>query len=286
MGKIAFLIGLATFFSIMALYSYLTFNRLESKLEEVKDQRKLLQRLKDNLARLGNQLMTLPLIKDVINLEDIELKLRMINVNMTGAQFVGIWSASTVAGVIMGIFSTRILPPYAVPFFVLVGFVLPGAILNNRTNWMKLKFERDFIVFAEKILMGCSGGIDVYTMLQRTSQGMDFLSNEVKRLVEDMQTNSTNKGAALDRFAMRLQNPTVNNFVNIIKNHEINGVGFYDELIDFIASLRATRSSKIEGIARKMESKLLFPVVLSILPAAFILLIIPFIIIVMGGLSQ
>lgn len=238
-----------------------------------------------DLARQTGQLMAkLPLFREVVNLNNIDLKLRMTGWKISAPEYLGLWVFSFGGSLIIAAMSSKVYPFYFTPLSIIIGFTLPGAILNNRVYLKKMRFDRDFIVFAEKVLVGCSGGIDFYTILLRTANGMGFLSEEIKRLVEDIKTNSTGKEKALDRFAIRLQNPIVNNFVRIIKNNEVNGVEFSKELEAFIERLRSSRDSKIEGIARKMESKILVVVVVSVLPATFILVIVPFAIIVMQGL--
>jgi tight adherence protein C len=118
-------------------------------------------------------------------------------------------------------------------------------------------------------------GLGFESAMARASQSNTGpLAQEMVRTLQEMQVG-VGRGEALRMFADRNDVPDLRHFVTAVLQAEHYGVPISHVLRDQAKELRAKRRQRAEEAARKLPLKLLFPLVLFILPPLFIILIGP-----------
>lgn len=270
--------SLTVLFLWLGLTGYLNRSRIQDALDKMSRGR-IRIRLVMALGRIGDRVARIPVLRDVINYRATGLQLEMAGLSLLAAEFYGLWAVSIAAGVILPSLADTLLFSHKLPAFikaviVLMGAVAPRAFLDNRVSSEQLRFNRDFIRFTEKVLIGVSSGFDFYQVIKRIKKHPGYLYKQIEIMREEIEA-LVSVDEALDRFADRLNNNMVYGFVNAIKHNIKYGISYGDALMEYVESLRARRQNMIEAIARQMESRLIIPIVLTVMPAAAVLILIP-----------
>jgi tight adherence protein C len=272
--------SLAVLFLWLGLTGYLNRSRIQDALDLDKvSRRRIGVRVVKALGRIGDRVAGVPVLRDVINYRATGLQLEMAGLSLSAAEFYGLWAVSIAAGLVLPSLADTLLFSHRLPVFikavmVLMGAVAPRAFLDSRVNNEQLRFNRDFIRYAEKVLIGVSSGFDFYQVLKRIKKHPGYLYRQIEIMREEIEA-LVSVDEALDRFADRLNNNMVYGFVNAIKHNIKYGISYGDALMEYVDSLRARRQNMIEAIARQMESKLIIPIVLTVMPAAVVLILVP-----------
>jgi tight adherence protein C len=118
-------------------------------------------------------------------------------------------------------------------------------------------------------------GLGFESAMARASQSNTGpLAQEMVRTLQEMQVG-VGRGEALRMLADRNDSPDLRHFVTAVLQAEHYGVPISHVLRDQASELRAKRRQRAEEAARKLPLKLLFPLILFILPPLFIILVGP-----------
>jgi tight adherence protein C len=112
------------------------------------------------------------------------------------------------------------------------------------------------------------------TMARASQSNTGPLAQEMVRTLQEMQVG-VGRGEALRMLADRNDVPDLRHFVTAVLQAEHYGVPISHVLRDQASELRAKRRQRAEEAARKLPLKLLFPLILFILPPLFIILVGP-----------
>lgn len=270
--------SLIVLFLWFGLTGYLNRSRIQDALDKMSRSR-IRIRLVKALGRIGDRVAGIPVLRDVINYRATGLQLEMAGLGLSAAEFYGLWAVCIAAGLVLPSLADTLLFSHKLPalikaVMVLMGAVAPRAFLDSRVNSEQLRFNRDFIRFAEKVLIGVSSGFDFYQVIKRIKKHPGYLYKQIEIMREEIEA-LVSVDEALDRFADRLNNIMVYGFINAIKHNIKYGISYGDALMEYVDSLRARRQNMIEAIARQMESKLIIPIVLTVMPAAVVLILVP-----------
>jgi tight adherence protein C len=160
----------------------------------------------------------------------------------------------------------------------MAGFYLPNL-------WLRLRISRR----REAILKGFPDALDLMVVCVEAGMGLDstitrvakeielnnsILSDELKLYNLEMRAGKLRKDA-LKNLAMRTDVDEVNNLVTLLLQTEKFGTSVGQALTVYSDTMRTQRFQRAEEMAAKIPTKLLFPLVLFIFPALFVVILGP-----------
>ncbi|RJX20383.1 MAG: hypothetical protein C4570_04010 [Ammonifex sp.] len=225
---------------------------------------------------LGRAVEHASFLRRVVSAEAVAKDLRRSGWRFSVQEFLGLWFGIGFASLLAAAVLVSARP--ALFFFAfplpLLGFALPRFILSQKAFEMQKQLEREFIVFVEKVAICVAAGVPLLKVLAQQSEGSGPLAAEAKIAVEEAAGGRLD--LALERFADRVNTETAHDFAASVGNALKHGSANLSEvLLAQSRETRRTRETRIEEAARKMETKVLIPVVLTVLPATTILLLGP-----------
>lgn len=165
-----------------------------------------------------------------------------------------------------------------------VGLFLPDLLLYNAA------LRRQ-----EKTSKGLADTLDILTVCVEAGQGFDSallrvaregegpMADEFARVLSEMQLG-TSRADAFSALGDRVSLPEVKNFVSAIVQADRLGIPIAKVLREQTSAMRVARRQKGEEKAQKVTVKILFPLLLCIFPALFVVIIGPGIIRMMTSL--
>jgi tight adherence protein C len=228
------------------------------------------------IGALGRSLERASFLRRFVSLESVEKDLRRSGWRFSVQEFLGLWfgvgfSSLLAAAVLISARPAFFL--YAL-LLLLLGFALPRLLLSQKASEMQKRLEKEFIVFVEKTAICVAAGVPLLRVLSQQAESSGPLAAEVKLAVEEAAGGRLD--LALERFANRVGTEAARDFAASVGNALRHGSSnLSDILLAQSREIRRAREIKIEEAARKMETKVLIPVVLAVMPAAAVLLLGP-----------
>lgn len=154
-------------------------------------------------------------------------------------------------------------------------FFLPDLLLYN------LSLRRQ-----DETSKGLADALDMLTVCVEAGQGFDSallqvsrniegpIAGEFARVISEIQLGSS-RGEAFSAMGSRIALPEVKNFTTALVQADRLGLPIGAVLREQTASMRLVRKQKAEEQAQKVTVKILFPLMLCILPALFVVVIGP-----------
>jgi tight adherence protein C len=171
-----------------------------------------------------------------------------------------------------------------VPAAVLLGYTLPDARLARQARARQLAVVNELPDTLDQMTICVEAGLGFDAALNRvarTSRGV--LGGELRRMLQDVQLGLP-RGEALDNLAARSDVAELRQFVHAILQAEKYGVPVAQVLRTQADEHREKRRSRAEERAMKIPVKLVFPLVLCILPTLFIVVLGPGLLRILHGL--
>ena len=156
-----------------------------------------------------------------------------------------------------------------------MGVSLPGLMLGSMARRRKSAIRRalvpslDMLALSAEAGLAFDGGIAQVILRWRNP-----LSDELRRLLLEFQMGRERR-QALRELARRTDLPDVARFVNAVIQADTLGVGLAKVLQDQALELRTKRRQRAEELARLAPVKMMFPMVLLIFPALFLIILGP-----------
>lgn len=189
---------------------------------------------------------------------------------LTGLRLVGSPSVLNLILLVLGIF---------------VGWFIPEGLLDSRINSRQTAVRLDLADTIDQIGVMVRAGLGIDAAIARASQSSDGpFAQELGRVVQDIRVG-VGRGVALNNMAERINVPELRGFVAALAQAEKLGVPVSDTLRIQSSEMRIKRRQMAEEQALKLPVKILFPMVLCILPALFIVLLGPAMIRIMDNLN-
>lgn len=214
--------------------------------------------------------------------EKLAWKLTLAGDPVTLSQLFAIWGGAVVA--LPLIFVLLIVAAGAAfgpqQFMLLVLIALIGAYLPNM--WLKSKAKQR----QKTILKLLPDAIDLLTTSVEAGLGIDAaldkvtekvrgpIAIEIRRVLRDMAMGSSRRDA-LRQFAERTQVPDIQQFVNALIQAEQMGVSLGQVIRVQADQMRVKRRQRAQAQAYKAPVKMVFPLVLFIFPAMFVVILGP-----------
>ncbi|MDY7001179.1 MAG: type II secretion system F family protein, partial [Thermodesulfobacteriota bacterium] len=199
------------------------------------------------------------------------------------------WGVKCALAVAMGLSlaGARFLAPVPAPaslmavgvtLFALIGFYLPEIWLKFRISKRKTRILHALPDALDLLVVCVESGMGLDQALTRVGREMRLagpeLSQELKVVNLELRAGKMRR-EALKNLALRVGLEDMNSLVTMLIQADAFGASVADTLRVYSDALRVKRCQRAEEAAAKLPVKLLFPLVLFILPALFVVILGP-----------
>jgi tight adherence protein C len=197
-----------------------------------------------------------------------------------------------VAGGLAGIAVGALLKPapliaaVAVGLLVFVGFVLPDSIVNRRVEERQKEVLRTLSDTLDLLTISVEAGLSLNAAIAQVVHNVPgVLSAEFARMLQEIQLG-VSRSEAFRHLADRTDVEELNAFSLAMIQADVFGVSIASVLRTQAQQLRIKRRQRAEQRAQQTPVKIVFPLVLCILPALFVVIVGPGAIRIMTELFQ
>jgi tight adherence protein C len=163
-------------------------------------------------------------------------------------------------------------------FLAMLGLFLPDMWLRVRTSGRKQRLAKGFPDALDLMVVCVEAGMGLDAAISRVGEELGLshpeLSRELNLLNLDLRAGKPRQ-AALRNLADRMDIDDARSLVTVLIQTDRFGTSVAQALRVFSDSFRTARYQKAEEIAAKIGTKLLFPLVLCIFPAIFMITLAP-----------
>lgn len=158
---------------------------------------------------------------------------------------------------------------------VALAYLLPDLILHSRAASRQEEIERALPDTLDQITVCVEAGLGFDAALSQTGRsGSGPLGEELVRTLQEMQLGAT-RAEALRALLGRVDSTDLRRLVHALLQAETYGIPIANVLRTQSGELRVRRRQRAEERALKIPVKLVFPLVLFILPSLFIAILAP-----------
>ena len=211
--------------------------------------------------------------------------------SMGAVEFLGLRFAIAAVGLVVGSFAatSEDLPPWVrllMPFFgAALGYAILGIVLGRLVSGRQKKISRVLAATLEVLSISVEAGLAFDGAIAHVAQRFkNPLSDELRQMFLEFQMGRTRRQAMQD-FAGRIGLLQVDRFVQTVIQGEAMGVPLSRALADQAIELRNAQRQAAEAAARTAPIKMMFPLVLLILPALFTIILGPTVVNVLSGFA-
>jgi len=170
-----------------------------------------------------------------------------------------------------------------------LGLVLPSFWLHRRKTARQLKIRRAIPDFLDVVVICLDAGLSFQAALQRVQGELEgafpLFAFELNIVLHEIQLGMST-GEALQRFAERSDMEEVRSLAGVVVQSERYGASLIKALHTHAKALRVKRTQAAEENGQKASVKILFPTILCIFPAIFIVILGPAMIQIYAMLSK
>jgi len=166
-----------------------------------------------------------------------------------------------------------------------LGWFTPDLLLKSKAQERQAEIQLALPDTLDQITISVEAGLGFDAALSRVAKsGEGPLADEILRTLQDMHAGMP-RAQALKGLATRTEVPELKHFVSAVVQASTYGVPIAQVLRVQSAELRVKRRQRAEEQAMKLPVKVLFPLVLCILPCLFIVILGPAAIRIVQGFS-
>ncbi|AEG42914.1 type II secretion system F family protein [Isoptericola variabilis] len=155
------------------------------------------------------------------------------------------------------------------------GYFLPDLLLMSRGQEREQKIERELADTVDQMMIAVEAGMGFDGAMARVAEhGRGVLAEELTRTLQDMRMGRSRRQALQD-LAERAPVPDLRRFVRAILQADAYGISIGGVLRTQAAEMRLRRRQRAEEKAQKVPIKVLFPLMVCILPVLFIVILTP-----------
>jgi tight adherence protein C len=158
------------------------------------------------------------------------------------------------------------------------GYYLPYYILQVSLRRRQDRLDRALPDVLDLMIVSMEAGLALQATLVRVAEEVRSISKELYKELQftnaELRTGSS-RDTALKNLAERTGVPSIKSLVSLILQSEKMGTSIAEALRTHADFIRVQRAQKAEEIAAKMPVKILFPMMLCIMPVLFIIIIGP-----------
>lgn len=190
----------------------------------------------------------------------VKLALGAVGALLMGARFA---SAPSVLNAVMGC------------AFLFAAWYLPDILIGRRGDERRLQIQQALPDTMDQLTIAVEAGLGFEAALNRVAkEGEGPLAEELLRTVQDIQLGM-DRSQALEGLELRTDVADVKRFVAAARQAERHGLPIATVLRVQAAELRDKRRQRAEEHAMKIPVKVLFPLLLCILPTLFVVILGP-----------
>jgi tight adherence protein C len=156
-----------------------------------------------------------------------------------------------------------------------VGFIAPDSVLNNKVEERKKEILRTLSDTLDLLTISVEAGLSLNAAIAMVVKNVPgVLSAEFARMLQEIQLGVP-RSDAFRHLAERTDVEELNAFALAMVQADIFGVSIASVLRTQAAQLRIKRRQRIEAQAAQTPVKIVFPLILCILPALFVVIVGP-----------
>ncbi len=158
------------------------------------------------------------------------------------------------------------------------GFGLPDFVLSRRATERQTQIDLELPDLLDQMVVSVEAGLGFEAAMSRVAkQNEGALPHELQRVLQDVRFGMSRRDA-FAKLLKRTDSADLKQFVNALTQAERLGMPLADVLRVQADEMRKKRRMRAEETALKIPVKLVFPLLLCILPALFVVIIGPAII--------
>ncbi len=167
-------------------------------------------------------------------------------------------------------------------------YLLPDIVLQRLIKRRRERIRRSIPDTIDLLVICVDAGLGIDQAMLRVGQELSISHPQINQ--DLLQINREQRAGrprleAWQAFTKRTQLPDVQAFVNMLMQTERFGTPISKALSEFADGVRQKRRQRAEEMAAKTAVKMIFPLVLTIFPSIFIVLVGPAALTIMRGLS-
>lgn len=175
---------------------------------------------------------------------------------------------------------------FPVPLLAAVGLFMPLMVLRRIAKSRQKRIWRSMPNTIDLMTTCVEAGLSLDFALQRVAaRYKGSLSDEIHRMLREVGLGKTRREALAD-MAERIDVPDITTFVNSIVQAETLGTSVGQVLRIQAKQMRTKRRQRAEQMARQAPIKMVFPLVLFMMPSLFIVTIGPVVLNVIDAFSK
>jgi tight adherence protein C len=188
----------------------------------------------------------------------------------------------TIAGFVFGVFLTSsVISVSSVMSIVLIailtaaGFFGPDAVIDRKVEARQREIRNSLADILDLLTISVEAGLSLNAALSQVVQNVPgTLSSEISRMLQEIQLGSS-RADAFRHLGERTDVEELNAFVLAMIQADIFGVSISNVLRGQAKELRVKRRQRAEREAQQTPVKIVFPLILCVLPSLFIVVIGP-----------
>jgi tight adherence protein C len=175
---------------------------------------------------------------------------------------------------------------FPIPLLAILGLILPLMLLRRSAKSRQKRIWRSMPNAIDLMTTCVEAGLSLDFALQRVAERYKgALSDEIHRMLREVGLGKTRREALAD-MAERIDVPDITTFVNSIVQAETLGTSVGQVLRVQAKQMRMKRRQRAEQMARQAPIKMVFPLVLFLIPSLFIVTIGPVVLNVIDAFSK
>jgi tight adherence protein C len=186
------------------------------------------------------------------------------------------------AGIVLGLFATTLIGDIS-PFIrivligllAFVGFMVPDSMLSRRVGERQKEILRTLSDTLDLLTISVEAGLSLNAAIAQVVQNVPgVLSSEFARMLQEIQLGVP-RADAFRNLAERTDVDELNAFALAMIQADVFGVSIASVLRTQARQLRIKRRQRAEAKAQQTPVKIVFPLILCILPALFVVIVGP-----------
>ncbi|OAV76880.1 secretion system protein [Dietzia sp. 111N12-1] len=158
---------------------------------------------------------------------------------------------------------------------VIVCYFLPELLLSSRSQERNDQIQLELADTLDQMTIAVEAGLGFDAAMARAGRnGTGALAQELIRTLQEIQVGQLRR-AAYENLAVRTDVPDLRRFVRAIIQADAYGISVADVLRTQAAEMRLKRRQRAEEKAQQIPVKVIFPLMVCILPVLFIVLLGP-----------
>ena len=165
------------------------------------------------------------------------------------------------------------------------GWFAPSYYLTLKRRQRYEKIDRQMPDFIDLLVVTIEAGLGILASMKVASESLPDPLGQELRLTLQEQRMGLSVHQAVDSLGRRADTPNMRMFVRALIQGERLGVSIGQTMRNLALEMRKRRRAAAEERAQKMPVKMLFPLILFIFPALFIVILTPMVITIMDAFS-